>query len=73
MATSEEEEEEGGRVCITVVGKQQNDLIPSYKKPIFSNEKLRYSGNCILISFTRSSEKILNPMSYSGFKCDSNI
>ena len=36
------------------------------KKQIFSSEKLRKSGNCILIMFTRSSARIFNPMRYNG-------
>ena len=33
---------------------------------LFSSEKLRYSDNCILIMLPRSSERIFNPMRYTG-------
>ena len=36
------------------------------KKQILSSEKLRNSGNCILIMLTRYSEIIFNPMRYTG-------
>ena len=37
------------------------------KKQIFSCEKLRNSGICIMIALTHSLERIFNPNRYTGF------